>query len=67
MRWKNEGRRDGREKEEQVQRKGLSMVAWHMPLIVLLRRQRQEDHCELEASLDYGVSSRTGLHREILR
>ena len=31
-----------------------------MPLITALRRQRQEDLCEFEASLIYRVSSRTG-------
>ena len=33
---------------------------WHTPLIQVLRRQRQEDLCELEASLVYIVSSRIG-------
>jgi hypothetical protein len=31
---------------------------WCMPLIPALRRQRQEDLCELEISLVYRVSSR---------
>ena len=31
-----------------------------MPLVPALRRQRQADLCELEASLVYGMSSRTG-------
>ena len=32
---------------------------WHTPLIPTLRRQRQADLCEFEASLVYRVSSRT--------
>ena len=32
---------------------------WHTPLIPALRRQRQVDLCELEASLVYKESSRT--------
>jgi hypothetical protein len=32
---------------------------WHMPLIPALRRQRQTDLHEFEASLDYRASSRT--------
>jgi hypothetical protein len=38
-----------------------------MPLILELRRQRQVDLCEFEASLVYRVSSRTAeLHSETL-
>ena len=33
---------------------------WHTPLIPALRRQRQADLCEFEASLVYRASSRTG-------
>ena len=33
---------------------------WHTPLIPALRRKRQADLCEFEASLVYRVSSRTG-------
>ena len=32
---------------------------WHTPLISALRRQRQVDHSEFQASLVYRVSSRT--------
>ena len=32
---------------------------WHMPFIPALGRQGQVDLCEFEASLVYGVSSRT--------
>jgi len=31
---------------------------WYAPLIPALRRQRQADHCEFEASLVYRMSSR---------
>ena len=31
-----------------------------------VRRQRQSDHCEFEASLIYIVSEKPGLHSEIL-
>ena len=41
---------------------------WRTPLIPALRRQRQADLCEFEASLVYREGSRTGskLHREAL-
>ena len=32
---------------------------WHTPLVPALRRQRQENLCEFEASLAYKASSRT--------
>jgi hypothetical protein len=32
---------------------------WHMPLILALGRQRQEDLCEFEEILVYRLSSRT--------
>ena len=37
---------------------------WHMPLVPALRRQRQVDFWEFEASLFYRVSSRTGLKKK---
>ena len=41
---------------------------WHMPVILALRRQRQEDYCEFEASLIYEESSQHPglLHRKTL-
>lgn len=39
---------------------GLAGQWWHTPLIVTVRKQRQEDFCELEASLVvYRVNYRT--------
>lgn len=39
---------------------GLAGPWWHTPLIVTVRKQRQEDFCELEASLVvYRVNYRT--------
>ena len=32
---------------------------WHMPLILVLRRQKQTDFCEFKTSLVYVVNSRT--------
>jgi hypothetical protein len=37
----------------------LSWAWWCTPIFPALGRQRQEDLCEFEASLDYIVSSRT--------
>ena len=37
----------------------LARQGWHVPLIPVLGRQRQEDICEFEVSLVYRVSSRT--------
>jgi hypothetical protein len=37
-----------------------------MPLILALRRQRQVDFCEFEASLVYRVLGQLTLHRETL-
>lgn len=31
---------------------------WHMPIVLALRRLRQEDHCKFEASMGYIVNSR---------
>lgn len=39
---------------------------WCMSLILALRRPRQGDLCEYEASLVYKANSRTGLRRETL-
>jgi hypothetical protein len=39
---------------------------WCMPLILALRRQRQVDFCEFEASLVYRVLGQLTLHRETL-
>ena len=36
-----------------------SRTWWHRSLVPALRRQRQTDLCEFEASLAYKVSSRT--------
>jgi hypothetical protein len=37
---------------------------WYTPVILVLRRQRQVDSCEFEASLVYRVPGQLGLHRE---
>ena len=42
-----------------IKDKDLAQVWWHTPLLPALGRQRQEDLCELEASLVYKESSRT--------
>jgi hypothetical protein len=41
-----------------IKNKNYARQWWYMPLIVALRRQRQVDLCEFEASLAYKVSSR---------
>lgn len=38
---------------------GLGQVWWCVPLIPVLRKQRQEDLCKFNASLSYRVSSRS--------
>ena len=39
---------------------------WHTPLIPALRKQRQTDFCDFEASLVYRVPGQPELHRETL-
>lgn len=42
-----------------LKKKGFGSQAWwHVPVISAFGRPRQEDHCELEASLGYRVSLR---------
>jgi hypothetical protein len=42
-----------KEKKKKEKRHRQSQPWWHVPLIPALRRQRQEDLCEFEASLVY--------------
>jgi hypothetical protein len=53
------GRRGGRNETGKGGREKSQAVMAHTPLILALGRQRQADHCEIEASLVYRVSSRT--------
>ena len=42
-------------------------MPWHIPLIPVLGRQRQEHGCECENGLVYILSSKPGLHSETLK
>jgi hypothetical protein len=39
-------------------------VWWHIPVIIVVGQERQEDLCEFEASLAYISSRPVDLHRE---
>lgn len=39
---------------------------WHTPVILAVRRVRQEDCCKFEASLDYVLLGKPGLQSETL-